>query len=140
MPDYSAGDYYTEFQGWSGDCSGTNPCVVTMDQAKNVTATFRRYIDLIALIYNDTGAQGGVGFGALGFSPRGSCIFDSSSGTTICQGTRYYLGETITVTAYPAEGSTFERWEYSHFGMCAETTNPVCQFTVDDPFPNTPMI
>jgi hypothetical protein len=140
MPDYSTGDYYTEFQEWSGDCSGTGPCVVTMDQAKNVTATFRRYIDLIPLIYNNTGVQGGVGFGTLGFSPRGSCIFDSTYGTTICEGIRYYQGETVTVTAYPDEGTTFERWESNHFGMCAETTNPVCQFTVDDSLPNTPMI
>jgi uncharacterized repeat protein (TIGR02543 family) len=29
------------FSGWSGDCSGsTNPCTVTMNAAKNVTATF----------------------------------------------------------------------------------------------------
>ena len=32
------------FTGWSGDvpatCSGTGPCTVTMDQARNVTATF----------------------------------------------------------------------------------------------------
>ena len=28
------------FKGWSGACSGTGPCVVTMDGAKSVTATF----------------------------------------------------------------------------------------------------
>ena len=28
------------FTGWSGACSGTGPCVVTMDAAKSVTATF----------------------------------------------------------------------------------------------------
>ena len=30
----------SNFTGWSGDCSGTGPCVVTMSAAKNVTATF----------------------------------------------------------------------------------------------------
>ena len=30
----------SNFTGWSGDCSGTGSCVVTMDAAKNVTATF----------------------------------------------------------------------------------------------------
>ncbi|HPR83937.1 MAG TPA: hypothetical protein PL034_00030, partial [Candidatus Paceibacterota bacterium] len=28
------------FSGWTGDCSGTGTCSVTMDSAKNVTATF----------------------------------------------------------------------------------------------------
>ena len=28
------------FDGWSGDCTGTDTCTVTMDTAKNVTATF----------------------------------------------------------------------------------------------------
>jgi hypothetical protein len=30
------------FSGWSGDCSGIGPCVVTMDRARNVTATFTK--------------------------------------------------------------------------------------------------
>jgi hypothetical protein len=33
------------FAGWSGEgCSGTDNCVVTMDMARTVTATFKRYI------------------------------------------------------------------------------------------------
>lgn len=28
------------FAGWGGDCSGTEPCVLTMDASKSVTATF----------------------------------------------------------------------------------------------------
>ena len=30
------------FEGWSGDCTGTGECVVTMSEARNVTATFTR--------------------------------------------------------------------------------------------------
>jgi hypothetical protein len=30
----------SSFTGWSGGCAGTGPCTVTMDQARNVTATF----------------------------------------------------------------------------------------------------
>lgn len=30
----------SNFTGWSGACSGTGPCTVTMDGTKNVTATF----------------------------------------------------------------------------------------------------
>lgn len=29
------------FAGWSGDCTGAGACIVTMDMAKNVTATFK---------------------------------------------------------------------------------------------------
>ena len=31
----------SSFQGWTGACSGVGSCTVTMDQAKQVTATFR---------------------------------------------------------------------------------------------------
>jgi uncharacterized repeat protein (TIGR02543 family) len=38
-------DYQTVFAGWSGACSGTDPtCVVTMDAARNVTATFNHVV------------------------------------------------------------------------------------------------
>jgi hypothetical protein len=30
------------FSGWSGDCSGIGPCLITMDRARNVTATFTK--------------------------------------------------------------------------------------------------
>jgi hypothetical protein len=33
-------DTGSTFAGWSGDCSGTGTCVVTMSAAKSVTATF----------------------------------------------------------------------------------------------------
>lgn len=49
--DYSAGETVTltpsvvtgslaSFAGWTGDCTGMGPCVVTMDAARSVTATF----------------------------------------------------------------------------------------------------
>jgi hypothetical protein len=33
-------DPTSTFAGWGGDCSGTGPCQVAMDQARSVTATF----------------------------------------------------------------------------------------------------
>jgi hypothetical protein len=108
-----------------------------MDQAKSVIATFRRYFDISPSVHNDwDGTEFGYGF--VGISPRGSCIYsytDFGTTTTICEGTRYYLGETVTLTATPAEGSTFERWESNVGGICAEITNPQCQFTVEDSLP-----
>ena len=36
----AAADVNSNFANWSGDCTGTGTCVVTLDQARNVTATF----------------------------------------------------------------------------------------------------
>jgi hypothetical protein len=33
-------DADSTFVGWSGDCTGTGACIVTLDQARSVTATF----------------------------------------------------------------------------------------------------
>ena len=35
------------FAGWSGDCLGTGPCIVTMDSSKDITATFNPSIPSI---------------------------------------------------------------------------------------------
>ncbi len=43
------------FDGWSGDCSGTGTCQVTMSVARNVTATFTAPV---------SGASGGTGAGS----------------------------------------------------------------------------
>jgi predicted outer membrane repeat protein len=41
--------------GWSGDCSGTADCIITMDAAKNVTATFAEpaYEIFISIVIKD---------------------------------------------------------------------------------------
>ncbi len=38
------------FAGWSGACSGTGDCVVTMDNAKNVTSTFMLYTSFMPVV------------------------------------------------------------------------------------------
>ena len=35
-------DANSTFTGWSGDCTGTGPCVVPMSVARSVKATFTR--------------------------------------------------------------------------------------------------
>jgi len=132
--DTSTGDYFTDFQEWSGDCSGTGTCVVTMDRAKNVTAIFRHYVALFPRIHNVSDVSGNLGQGSLNFSPRGfTCISDSYEYTN-CSYIKFYLGETVTLTAYPATGRTFEMWESNPAGICSGN-NPVCQFTVTESTP-----
>ena len=58
------------FRGWSGSgCSGTAPCVVTMDQAHQVTATFGRLLAYWPLDGNATDASQNGNDGTLVSSP-----------------------------------------------------------------------
>jgi uncharacterized repeat protein (TIGR01451 family) len=92
------------FTGWSGACTGSGACVVTMNGAKSVTATFS--LNSYAL----TTATAGTGGGAVTLSPAG--------GT-------YSHGTVVTVTNTPATGSTFTGWS----GACAGTVS--CVVTMD---------
>lgn len=42
---YADPAYNYSFAGWTGDCSGTGDCMVTMDVAKSVTATYLKIIN-----------------------------------------------------------------------------------------------
>lgn len=53
----SAGGEST-FAGWSGACSGTGTCVVTMSQERSVTATFHSNTVPAVVIYDDALASG----------------------------------------------------------------------------------
>ncbi len=100
------------FTGWSGACNGTGSCVVTMDAARSVTATF-------ALIpaYPLTIATAGAGSGTVAPSPIGtSCGLN-------CR--EYAAGTAVTLVANPAAGSTFAGWSGACTGVGA------CSVTMD---------
>lgn len=102
------------FTGWSGSgCSGTGTCVVTMDAAKTVTATF-------ALSqYTLTVSRSGTGAGTITSAPAGiSCGVDCTE--------LYNSGTMVTLTAAPAVGSTFTGWSG---GGCSGTGT--CVVTMD---------
>ena len=79
----------SNFTGWSGDCTGAANCVITIDSAKSVTATFdlRRY-ELTTIIT-------GTGNGVISKTP------DAIS---------YTYGTTVTLAATPSITSTFTGW------------------------------
>jgi hypothetical protein len=92
------------FTGWSGSCSGTGPCTVTMDQARSVTANF----DVVT--HTLTVARNGTGSGTVASSPAGiNCGATCSAG--------YTQGTMVTLTPTPAAGSTFAGWS----GDCTGT-------------------
>ena len=101
------------FTGWSGACTGTATCKITINAARNVTATFNRSAATYAL----TVAKAGTGTGAVTSSPAGiNCGAD-------CHQT-YAVSAAVTLTATPASGSRFSGWT----GPCTGTST--CRVTM----------
>ncbi len=103
------------FAGWSGACTGTGSCVVTMNAAKAVTATFNT---AGGGPFTLTVTKAGTGTGTVKSSPDGircgtDCIEAYSNGTV------------VTLTATPAAGSTFAGWSgaCTGTGSCVVTMN-----------------
>ena len=88
-----------KFSGWSGACSGTEPCSVTMSEARSVTASFD--YDKVPLSYEQAGqGKGQVSFfdGVTRKSCDASCMHSFDPGTE------------IFAFANPAKGSSFAGW------------------------------
>ena len=99
------------FTGWSGDCSGTGTCSLTMNQAHSVTATF-----------NGTGptltvGESGTGLGTVTTDPSGISCQPNCSAT-------FATDSVVTLVANSAAGSVFAGWS----GACTGT-GP-CQVTM----------
>ena len=92
------------FTGWSGDCSGTGPCTVTMDQTRNVIATFDGP-STFELTLGVLGGEGTVTSDPAGIdcSLNQICRFDFPAGTLV----------ELTQQAQP--GFVFDQWS---FGPC----------------------
>jgi subtilase family serine protease len=82
------------FSGWSGACSGAGSCIVSMNAAQSVTATFvQGYILSVS----------GLGSGRVTSSPSGmNCPSTCSDG--------YAADTSVTLTATPASGWIFSGW------------------------------
>lgn len=94
----------SRFVGWSGACTGTWTCTVTMSAARSVTANFAR------ITYTLTSSKSGTGSGTISSTPSGI-----SCGTTCSK--VFSSGTSVTLTAIPALGSTFGGWS----GACSGT-------------------
>jgi hypothetical protein len=104
------------FAGWSGGCSGTGPCSVT--NTATVIARFNVAVatDRLTVIIGGTGT-GTVTSNPSGIACPGTCAADFATGTT------------VTLTATPTNGSTFNGWSG---GTCAGTGPCVVAMTGDD--------
>jgi PKD repeat protein len=99
------------FAGWTGDCSGTSSCQLTMNQARSVTATFAPNSFLLTV------SKQGTGSGQVSSTPNG---ITCGAG---CQAS-FDPGAVVTLTATPDPGSVFAGWS----GDCSGTGS--CQVTI----------
>ncbi len=109
---YDSGDVVTlnanaasgsAFTGWSGACSGSGGCTVTMTQARSVTAQFTN-TSPTPTMRTLTVTKAGGGTGTVTSSPVGiNCGSDCSQS--------YTDGTSVTLTAAPASGSNFAGWD-----------------------------
>ncbi|MBI3774846.1 MAG: InlB B-repeat-containing protein [Gammaproteobacteria bacterium] len=90
------------FTGWNGACSGTSTCVVTMNAASSVGASFVANVVFYNLSVSTTGS------GSITSTPGGI-----NCGSTCSAG--YVSGTAVTLTAVPAASSSFGGWS----GACA---------------------
>lgn len=92
----------SEFSGWSGDCTGTDTCLLSMTANQDVTATFS--------ISNHLLQVNVVGSGVVSSTPAG---IDCGSTCDALFG----LNETVRLTPVPADGYTFNGWSGACSGM-----------------------
>ena len=105
-------DGISGFTGWSGACSGTGDCIVTMSEARSVTASFTRVY--YALTANKTGTGGGM----VTSSPTGINCGSTCSAS-------YVVDTSVTLTATADGYSTFAGWS----GACSSTST--CTVSMD---------
>ncbi len=100
------------FIGWTGACTGTGPCMVTMDAAKTVTATFTLNM------YPLNATTAGTGMGTITSTPAGiTCGIDCTE--------MYNHGTVVALAQAASTGSTFTGWSGACTGMGA------CSVTMD---------
>jgi hypothetical protein len=104
------------FVGWSGACSGSGSCVVTIGAAESVTASFAQPGEALNVSVSGSGtvtsSPSGIGCPSL-------CTMNFSSGSS------------VTLTATPGGGATFGGWSgaCSGNGGCTVTMNSLQSVT-----------
>ncbi len=109
----------SRFTGWTGACSGTGTCVVTVTAATSVGASFALERAQVLV------TKSGTGSGTVVSSPAGiDCGTDCDEA--------FDHGTTVTLTATPSSGSTFGGWSggaCSGTGTCTVTVTAAVTLT-----------
>jgi Divergent InlB B-repeat domain len=110
----------SEFTGWSGACSGTGACQVTMGEARSVTASFALEEGTPPPSqFQLTVFTIGTGSGSVTSSPAGIACGETCAA-------EFEAGEVVTLTPAAAPGSEFTGWS----GACSGTG--ACQVTMSE--------
>src|SRR5207245_8128810 len=107
------------FTGWSGGCTGTGSCSVTLTSATTITATFD--LQNFTLMVS----KAGTGTGTVTSPLAGIACGTSCSGS-------YLSGTVATLTAAPAADSTFDGWSgggCTGTGPCTVTLTAATEVT-----------
>jgi hypothetical protein len=116
----------SSFVGWGTPCSGTSTCKFKMGVARTVSAKFLKGPFTIKITSTPTGGNGRVTSQA-GLTPAIDCTITNgvpaSSGCSVT----YPANQTLTLTATPATGYSFNGWREPGCGTAA------CQFLVIQP-------
>jgi hypothetical protein len=103
----------SDFTGWSGEgCSGTGTCIVTLNRARSVTATFTLKADKTLDVTTDGNGSGSVTSAPAGIDCGSACTNDFAFGTV------------VTLTATPDVSADFAGWNgagCSGTGSCVVT-------------------
>ncbi|MFH0829800.1 MAG: hypothetical protein V1887_01395, partial [Candidatus Aenigmatarchaeota archaeon] len=129
-------DQFSDFGSWTG-CTPTlstpdlGKCTVSMPStvgtSKSVTATFvqRTTAKRGGESYTLGVLKRGAGTGSITSSPAGISMLNIVD-DSVYKSADFKQGDTVTLTATPVAGSTFEGWSY---GCAAFGKNPVCTLT-----------
>jgi uncharacterized repeat protein (TIGR02543 family) len=112
------------FTGWTGACSGTGTCIVTMDAAKSVTATFT--LSPYTLTVTKTGTAASI---STVTTSTGTLGWSGNTGTAA-----YTYNTSVTLTAAAASGSKFMGWSgegCSGTGTCTVTMTAARNVSAD---------
>lgn len=108
---------HAHFTGWTGACTGSGTCVVTMNAARAVTATFQTQYSLTAQVVAAGQAGGGISSTPTGLScalAPGTAGPGGTAGPVFC--TAYFdPGTAVTIFEAPVGPSVFVAWG----GPCA---------------------
>ena len=105
------------FVGWSGACSGVDPCTLVMDVDRTVSAEFEIAPVTVTLTVRNTG--------------RGTGTVTDDTGAIVCGPActaTYLQGTVVTLTEAPDAGSAFNEWRG---GPCNNQTTTQCVLTMD---------
>jgi subtilisin family serine protease len=106
------------FDGWSGACSGSGPCEITLDKSYTVKAVFGGTHNHTVTV---TRMPAWIDAGTVVSDPPGiNCGTDCSAS--------FAAQSVVTLTATPSEGFRFITWG-GFFSPCSGS-NPLCTFTV----------